>query len=198
MALGRSFQVTTEASGRIVADELLFFLDEVRRSLIRRHSKPFVNPTHAPATGEEHLLRRRGGILGITTRVRGSTQTDKVRGQLHIPFPISVHEEGATIRPRRAQFLTIPLPAALDSRGRPLRPRARDWDDTFVKRSSRGNLIIFKRVGGRLVPLYLLKREVRLPARLEAAETLAAGANFFEENLANRLAAEILRRAGSG
>ncbi len=174
--------------------ELKRYLDAVRQALIDRHSKPFQNPTNAPATGEKNLLKRSGGITGIKTEVRGRTQggLDTVVGALTIPFPISVHEKGATIRAKSAQFLTIPLPAALDSRGIPLKSNARAWRDTFVQTSRRGNLLIFQRRGARITPLYLLKRSVTLPPRLKAEETLKAGEDFFVDSVIDTMAKQLL------
>lgn len=178
--------------GPILTKALQRYLDEVRRALIRRHSKPFSNPTNVPATGSSDLLQRRGGIKGITTLVKSSKDLNLIAGTLIVPFPISVHEEGTTIRARSAKFLTIPLSAALSSRGIPLRPKARDWQNTFVQRSRRGNLLIFQRRGTQIVPLYLLKRSVTLPPRLKAEETLRAGEDFFVDTVIDEMSKAIL------
>ena len=162
--------------------ELDRYLKAVREALRQRHGKAFNNPGNVPATGSDALLKRSGaGIRGIRviTKLRNRRDLNTLRGELGIPFPLSVHEEGATIRAKKSQFLTIPLSAALDSRGIPLRPSARAWENTFVQKSTRGNLLIFQKRGTEIVPLYLLKREVQLPPRLKAQETLNAGLNFF-------------------
>ncbi len=170
------------------------YLQAVRKGLIKRHSKPFRNPTNAPATGEKNLLKRRGGIKDIRVFTsRGGKNLDAVAGGMIVPVPISVHERGATIRAKRAQFLTIPLPAALDARGIPRRPNARAWENTFVQRSKRGNLLIFQRRAGGIVPLYLLKRSVTLPPRLQAQESLEAGRDFFIDEATERMF-NVLRR----
>ncbi len=164
------------------------FLAEVRKALISRHSKPFSNPANVPATGERDLLRRTGGVEGIRAFTsRTGKDIEGVAGGLVVPFPISVHEKGATIRAKRAQFLTIPLSAALDSRGVPLRASARQWENTFVQRSRRGNLLIFQKRAAGIVPLYLLKRQVTLPPRLEAQESLEAGREFFIDEATERM-----------
>lgn len=186
--LGKS----VETAAPVLAREIEKFLNEVRQALIQRHSKPFVNPTNAPATGEEDLLRRSGGIMNIRVAIQSANDLNNVAGRLLVPFPISVHEEGATIRARNAQFLTIPMPAALNSRGIPIRPSARDWPDTFVQRSRRGNLLIFQRRGGTIVPLYLLRRQVQIPPRLEAQKTIDAGSDFFVDTAIDAMANAIL------
>ena len=55
--------------------------------------------------------------------------------------------------PRFARFLAIPLRAA---RGK----RPRDFMNTFVNKG-----IIFQRMGKRIVPLFVLRRSVTIPAR---------------------------------
>ncbi len=178
--------------GPILTRALQRYLDEVRRALIRRHSKPFSNPTNVPATGSSDLLSRSGGIRRITTLVKSSRDLNLITGTMVVPFPLSVHERGTTIRAKSSQFLTIPLSAALSARGIPLRPKARDWNNTFVQRSKRGNLLIFQRRGAQIVPLYLLKRSVTLPPRLKAEETLMAGEDFFVESLITEMSKVIL------
>jgi hypothetical protein len=76
-------------------------------------------------------------------------------------------------------MLTIPLPAAMDNNG-VTRGSARDeaiFGETFIRKSAKGNLIIFGKlkyvkgksagkVKGKLVPLFLLKNQVNVPARI--------------------------------
>lgn len=81
----------------------------------------------------------------------------------NIPYGPS-HEFGATIRPKTAKFLTIPLPAAKTAAGAG-RGRARDFPNTFVRRSKAGNLILFQKIGKRIIPLFVLKKMVKIPKR---------------------------------
>lgn len=193
-ALVRELGRATSRLGPVLKHELLRYMQEVRKSLIQRHSQAFINPTNVPATGASNLLRRQGGVAGIKASAVGERDLNQITGVLTIPFPISVHEEGATIRPRAAQYLTIPLSAALDSRGVPLRPSARSWDNTFVQTSTRGNLLIFQRRGSKIVPLYLLRRQVKLPARLRAQATLEAGQDHFVDRSIEAMTKELLKR----
>lgn len=192
-AVAREFDVAQQRLGPILRDELQKYLDAVKRSLIQRHSKPFSNPKNVPVTGESDLLRRSGkGLKSIHFRTRGGSSIESVVGELSIDFPLSFHETGGTIT-ASGKYLTVPLPAALDSRGIPLRASARDWDNTFVRRSQRGNLLIFRRTATGIVPLYLLKRSVSIPPRLKAQETLNAGEDFFVDTAIDRMAKEILK-----
>jgi hypothetical protein len=89
--------------------------------------------------------------------------------------------------------LTIPLPAALDARGVPRKRSARDWDNTFVQKSRRGNLLIFQRRGREIVPLYALKPEVRVRARLGVRDELEAGVAGFVERAAAAMIQQLAR-----
>jgi hypothetical protein len=79
----------------------------------------------------------------------------------------------------KGKMLTIPLPAAMDNNG-VTRGSARDeaiFGETFIRKSAKGNLIIFGKlkyvkgksagkVKGKLVPLFLLRNQVNVPARI--------------------------------
>lgn len=92
-----------------------------------------------------------------------------------------------TIRPKSKKFLTIPLKAAMTGAGVSKGPATSKslWGDTFVAKSKAGNLIIFgkerytkgKRTGemrGKIVPLFLLKTQVSIPARVHTDEIVSA------------------------
>lgn len=68
--------------------------------------------------------------------------------------------ESTTIVPRRARALTIPLPAA-QTRAGVTRRSARAYEDTFVHDG-----VIYQRRGKtKIVPLFLLRKRVVIPAR---------------------------------
>ena len=69
---------------------------------------------------------------------------------------------GGVLRPKTAKFLTIPLPAAMTAGG-VLKKSAREWDNTFIRKSKKGNLIIFQTVGkGKIMPLFLLRKSIKM------------------------------------
>lgn len=70
------------------------------------------------------------------------------------------------IRARNVTYMTIPLKAARKPDGTPRKVRAREWRNTRVIRSPRGVLLIVQKRGRRDVPLYALKKQVRVRARL--------------------------------
>jgi phage gpG-like protein len=69
----------------------------------------------------------------------------------------SAHEFGAVIRPRRARYLAVPLP------GTPRKP-ARAFPNTFVRMVNE-KLFLFQKEGSGLRALFVLMKEVRIPAR---------------------------------
>ncbi len=175
----RSFEEALDTATPLVRRALLKALQRVADKMRSLHSRPW-----SPGGSGAALFRRSGSGLGSIARsvkVTSGKDLGTIVGRIGASFPMSVHEKGATIRPKRAQYLAIPLPAALDNRGVPKRKGPRDWQDTFVARSRQGNLLIFQKRGTGIVPLYLLRKEVTIPPRLKLGETLRKdGLPFFE------------------
>jgi phage gpG-like protein len=77
-----------------------------------------------------------------------------------------IHQDGGTIRPKKAKFLAIPI-------NRPARRAgtARRWwqqnesKKPFIKKSKRGNLLIFAHEGDGIKPYFLLRESVVIPQR---------------------------------
>jgi len=109
---------------------------------------------------------------------------------------MTVQETGATIRPKRAKFLTVPTDYALDSRGIPLKRSAREWGNTFVARSKKGNLIVFQKRGRGIVPLYVLKKEVRIPARLGLGTIFDRSIAYIEKSITDSIETSIDKALG--
>lgn len=195
--MGRSFERSVKDLGPIAQKELKDMLDTVADAMRQRHNTPW-SPGAAPlaAGSKAGTLARRSGTMAKaiaqSVKISGRTLND-IEGQISGP---AVHEFGATIRPKRAKFLTIPLPAALDSRGVPLKTKARDWPDTFVRKSRQGNLIIFQKRGRGIVPLYVLKREVKIPPRLGLQATLDVAADVFIDRVFDKMLREIANPTG--
>ncbi len=75
-----------------------------------------------------------------------------------------------------------------------MRQRARDWDNTFVQRSRRGNLLIFQRNGPNITPLYLLKPSVRIQPRLGLEDSVIKnGLPWFERRAFEEISGELDR-----
>lgn len=94
------------------------------------------------------------------------TAPGAVEGKVTLTPGLGLQEMGGVIRARNVTYMTIPLKAALKPDGTPRRVKAREWRNTRVIRSKRGVLLIVQRRGRRDVPLYALKKQVRVRARL--------------------------------
>lgn len=137
-------------------------------------------------TGRPGLAKRTGELsCSFDMELTGSTIKDLVLRVFSRSKYAKIHEYGGTIKPVNSQWLTIPLEAA-KTRAGVARGGARDYKNTFFATSKAGNLILFQRLGksagGRqkrrtfvrngvreksdIEPLFLLVKEVTIPARL--------------------------------
>jgi len=159
--------------------------------VFRRQSQSMANYIiirHLTGGTTSDRLARRTGTLAKSTRPRKVERKGKrvvggvVLGTKYAKVHVGEKGKVTTIRPRRAQFLAIPLSAAKTAAGVP-RGRPRDFGNTFIQRSRRGNLLIFqKRLGG-IVPLFALKKEVRIPARVHLEEVASAFAGRIAKDI---------------
>ena len=179
----------------IARREMVDILDTVVDAMRQRHSTRWRRGQRLPTGDRTGKLAKRSG-RGVNN-LKGEVKTvgDDVTGSIYVPFPLSVHEDGALIR-KKGKMLAIPLPDALDSRGRPLKRGPRAWRNTFVARSRKGNLLIFQKRGrGEIVPLYVLKDQVKIPRRLGMGVTMEKAAPIYIERVFHR-ALENLKKAG--
>jgi hypothetical protein len=190
----KALKADWDGSAKLLSVELRTFLDSVAQALASRHSGGYPGGT-TPQT----LSKRSGSlietIIGSVT-VSGSTFAT-IQGTIGGSMIAAVQEFGATITPKTAQFLTVPLPAALDSNGVPLKKSARDWQNTFVAKTKKGNLVIFRKDGAQIVPLYVLKTSVTIPARLGMQATLTAGLPYFVDRSMDNIVKAVLAQRGS-
>lgn len=188
-AFAKTLKGGIDGAAPVLGKELQLMLEGIAEAMAQRHGNPWPGGT-SPTT----LSVRSGeGIQSIrdSVKVIGSTLND-LQGEIGAKFPMSVHEEGATITPKKAKFLTIPLPAALNANGTPKKASARDWDNTFVARSKAGNLIIFRKEGTGIVPLYVLKTSVTIPPRLGLRKTINAAIPYFVERAMDEMVKAVM------
>ena len=102
----------------------------------------------------------------------------------------NIHETGGVITQKRVKWLTIPLQAALTPAGVP-RGKARDFENTFFAWSKAGNLILFQRSGNDVIPLFVLKKQVRIPARRYMSITAEECAGQIADIMVNRIVKEF-------
>lgn len=161
---------------------------ETLRRVHRRLAEAHGTPWSPSGGGGKFLFKRSGqGLDDILASITSKGNRDGVEASIAARGYMAIHETGGTITPKRSKYLTIPLPAALDKRGMPIHSSARDWPNTFVQRSKRGNLLIFQKRGTQIVPLYVLKSSVFLPARLGMAEAVHSELGYFEQKTLDRI-----------
>jgi hypothetical protein len=191
-ALSRSMETKVDTLAPVLREAVDDYLDEVILRLEAQHGEPWPG-----GTSPSSLSVRSGELLAGLRRGKRTTGTRfrDITGRIVVPDPYAIHEFGGVVSAEKTAYLTIPLPAAMDSRGVPIKRSARDWTNTFVRQSKAGNLIIFQRRGRVIVPLYVLKREVRLPPRLGVAKALQAEMPGFIERATDRLLSRLVGTA---
>lgn len=108
----------------------------------------------------------------------------------------AVHEEGATIRPVRAQRLAIPLPTIRSPSGIAPKPSDFPRKDTFVLKGKFGGGIIARRLGnGVIQPLFALRRQVVIRARPPGG-AINAAFREIESDLQQALEADAVTVVG--
>lgn len=189
-ALARDFERSWNGIPAILSDELKKYLNYVAAELARRHGNAWPGGT-TPLT----LSKRSGTLIESvikSVKVTSDGTVEGIKGEMGGNFYAVVHEYGAVITVKKAKWLTIPLSAALDNRGIPLKKSAKEWNNTFVARSKKGNLLIFRKEGGRkIVPLYALKKRVKIPPRLGMRETVQTGLPYFVDKAVDRMLAGL-------
>ena len=182
------------AAAETLSREMKEFLTAVVDAVAERNSGGW------PGGTTEGSLSRRTGTLNEailnSVEVEGEHFFD-IEGSIGAPgVPYAkIQETGGTIKPKSAKMLAIPLPAAMTSDGVSMLRSPRDWPNTFVRKSKAGNLIIFMKLGDRIVPLYLLKPSVTIPARLGMQATLEAGAGYFVDRALDAMVKAVTQGA---
>jgi hypothetical protein len=186
-----------ERCSDVLSAELRGYLASVAVALRKRHSVPWPQ-----GTTDKTLSLRSGALLKSieeSVRVTGATMGD-IEGHIGSDLVYArIQEYGGVIVPKHAKYLAIPLPAALDSRGVPLRQGPRFWTNTFVAKSKNGNLLIFQKRGAKeIVPLYVLKDKVTIPARLGLGATVRSQLSYFQERAMNKMLQSMRDDTGAG
>ncbi len=109
------------------------------------------------------VLAVRTGQLRRTQYYKVKQSGDKIIGIQGAKVPYGrAHELGAVIRPKTGQWLTIPLDAAKTASG-VARGSARSFKNTFFFRF--GGLFIAQKKNDQIIPLFILKKQVKIPKR---------------------------------
>lgn len=192
-AIGTDLEKDFEKMTPLIKNILIDYMEGVVMSVADRARTPYPGGTSPAGRFPGTLSKRSGKLLASLSKDRIKV-AGGMRSEVAVSYTLTgiatVHERGATIRPKRAKYLTVPLPPALTSRGIPKKKSARDWRNTFVLKSKKGNLLIVqKRADGGITPLYVLKKSVTIPKRLAFGEAFNAGRDF----LADKIASDVIR-----
>lgn len=129
-------------------------------------------------TNHKRKQIRRGGGSSGSVQGKWTTRTGNLARSFTIQFKkggldgnygsdlkrAGVIERGGTIRPTRSKFLAIPLPHLKVGVG--AAPSPRDFGDLFFITSKAGNLLLVRPIsGGGIQPMFVLKRQVKMPKR---------------------------------
>jgi hypothetical protein len=195
LAIADDFDKKAELIGPIVKKTLRDYMKAVLQSVRERVSTPYPSGTSPAGEFPGRLSKRSGRLLASfsDTKIGISRTKDPIEVTFRLDGIGLVHEKGATIYPKRAKWLTVPLPAALNPNGTPKKPTARDWQNTFVLKSKKGNLLIVQRNGKDITPLYVLKKSVTIPKRLAFEEAFLAGRDFLADKIAQDVVREFFR-----
>ena len=181
-ALAQEFPKDFEENGsKALGRVMLKYLKGVSNALTKRHGGAWPSGT-TPKT----LSKRSGkgvGSIAKSIDIKHKNTIDSVTGYIGGKHYLRIHEYGGVIKAKNVRYLTIPLKAALNSNGTTKKKSARQWPNTFVAKSKKGNLIIFQKQGrGRIVPLYVLKEKVTIKPRLGMGDSLNALKEYFVDN----------------
>lgn len=178
-------------SARQAGAALREYLMHVAQILAERHGTPWP----AGTTDSSLSLRTGQSVQSIlrSVKVTGTTW-ERLSGSIGGRSTLYIHEYGGTIR-AKGKLLTIPLPAALSLRGTSP-PFARQWKNTFVAETKKGNLLIFQRRPTGIVPLYVLVEQVRVRPRLGMRAELERQIPYFLSRAADMVVRDVVQQLG--
>jgi len=112
-----------------------------------------------------------------------------------------IQEEGGTIRASGGGWLTVPLEVNKDARkilftlagnNKGGWTSARDFDNTFLQLSKKGNLIIFQNKGKKIIPLFILQSQVQIKPKYYLRDGIKAGSGKVFDDVMKQVVSEIM------
>lgn len=191
--LGKNITATVERGVRKMKKPMEQTLNAVFDELKQRHSNRWTPSGLFGSYLEDRLHRRTGkGLRSIRDSI--SVKENRKKGVVGsiTAGDMSIHESGGVVRPTSGKYLAIPTVYVLTATGRPRVSGPRDWPNTFARKTENGYLFIFQRQRGNvIIPLYLLKRRVRIPARLGLRKAVTKYLGYFRARAFDAMAKEI-------
>jgi phage gpG-like protein len=107
-------------------------------------------------------LRRAVYATPVTTRQGLAIEIRAPR----VPYA-AIHEVGGVIQPRNGKYLAVPISGGPADKKFFGGFQPRKFENTFIfpRLSSGGNMLVFQRIGRRIVPLWTLLDQVEIPPR---------------------------------
>ena len=161
-----SGDVKVDLTGAIKKTKTLQNLPKATKYQLTAWGSEFVRYLKQTAVKGRYVGKYKGGVRsgqlrrGIKKKVIVTGDAYKLEvGTQGVKYA-RILEKGGTITPKRKQYLTIPLKG--------VKGRARDYPGAFVIKSKKGNLLIVQRrakkyKGSMLKPLFVLKKQVKIP-----------------------------------
>lgn len=172
-------------------EEWAHHLDEVAAGLSLRVQKVLargaligeaqakLNATTKPRVRGDRLRASIQGVSkGFTIRLRA--------GEREVPYA-RIQEFGGTIRPRRSRYLAVPLPNAKTPGGDKRFASPRDVPNLFVITGKSGNPVMMQRVGKQARPMFVLLKQVTIPATFYLTRAM----KVVQKDVKKRLPAEV-------
>lgn len=191
--LGKSITATVERGVRKMKKPMENTLNAVFEELKKQHSNRWTPTGLFGSRLESKLHRRTGkGLRSIRDSITVTENRKKgVVGSI-TAGDLSIHESGGVVRPTSGKYLAIPTIYVLTGTGRPRVSSPREWPNTFARRTENGHLFVFQRQRGNvIIPLYLLKRRVRIPPRLGLRKAVTKYLGYFRARAFDAMAKEI-------
>ncbi|MCK5611654.1 hypothetical protein KAR91_57820 [Candidatus Pacearchaeota archaeon] len=158
----------------------------------------------------KNLKRRSGNLakslkwLDIKYRAKGKFTEWELKAKTQVPYA-RLQDEGGDIKPKNSKYLAIPLPKELSEKYvfhggvQKKRPRSFEHKPTFVAKSKAGNLIMFLIAKGKgkkprgkkrldkIVPLFVFKKEVTIPASNWFSDAVDSAFPFLMDEIHRRI-----------
>jgi len=147
-------------------------------------------------SGRPGLRRRTGGLAGSFNRQTTGDRIDNLRVRYGTNKEYAkIHQHGGTIRAKRSKYLTIPTYLNRTPTGTTRRD-ARSFPNVAFVRSRRGRLIMLAGDDPNdLRPMFILVKEVKVPARLGMFELWDKGKPALVSRM-NRRISTVLQMEG--
>lgn len=152
-------------------------IKRVEKNAITRTSKRVIQSLQGALRRGRPLQSRSGDYVKSITMTKFERGKNFIQRRVitrGLVYPI-VHEEGRkSIQPKSKQFLAIPLPAARNSKGKSMF-KSPLWEslgaafgrkNIFSRVGKSGKKVIYRKTaGGGVIPLYVLKKSVKIKKR---------------------------------